>query len=269
MQVEYMGRPRVVLMCKGDVFGNALASEFRARKWNVQQTMVANYFKDCDLMIIKSARHPEIISQYTDKGIPVFIYDWGYFKRVNNPNEHKEGYWQLSLNDLNCMPDWDLPPDRFGQTKVKLKEQSNNPDGYVLLCGQMPIDAAVSGSDHKQWLIDQYDFYTSKGLDVRYREHPRGGVALDYPTAHECLITAMRGSRFVVTYSSNVGHDALIEGIPVVCDYKAPYADLSGEVLPNMEERIKYFSRAAYGQWMHTEGKEAIDFLLNEWVPKL
>lgn len=269
MPIEYLGKPYVVIMSRGDVFSQEIAQAFRRIKWNVRQVAPSSFFYPCDVMIIKSARNPEIIEQYKSKGVPVFVYDWGYFNRVNAPDQHRQGYWQLSHEKLNNMPDWNLPPDRFNESGASISKANHDKNGYVLVCGQMPIDAAVAGTDHKQWLIDQCAKYTNQGYDVRYREHPRGGVKLNYPKAADDLQESMRGARFIVTYNSNVGHDALIAGVPVVCDSVAPYAELSGEALPSIARRLKYFSRAAYGQWMYSETDKAVQFLLNEWMPRL
>ncbi|MCK5746427.1 MAG: hypothetical protein KAH44_09430, partial [Oricola sp.] len=59
----------------------------------------------------------------------------------------------------------------------------------------------------------------------------------------------------IVTINSNIGHEALINGVPVICDPGAPYAELAndcfseGLFMPDAKLRKKYFSRLAYGQW--------------------
>lgn len=269
MITEYMGHPKALFMLVGDDFGRALACEFRKRKWNIGLIQPTNRLRQCDILIIKGGRHPDIVKTYTDAGIPVFVYDWGYFCRPTSQKDEKFYHHQLSYQSLNNIPKWRLPSDRLNAIDAVLKPRSNDKNGYVLLCGQMPADAAVLGTDHKQWLIDRYEYYTSLGYTVKYREHPRGGVELDYPKADDDLLTAMKGSRFIVTYNSNVGHEALMNGIPVICDKCAPYHELSGEDLPNKTKRMDYFSRAAYGQWKVSEAKEAVQFLLTEWLPRL
>lgn len=83
-----------------------------------------------------------------------------------------------------------------------------------------------------------------------YRPHPRGGIAIPGLVGNsQSLADALAGARLVVTYSSNVGHDALLAGVPVVAHGPAAYSELSGEELPNVEARRAYFNRVAYGQW--------------------
>jgi hypothetical protein len=136
----------------------------------------------------------------------------------------------------------------------------------VLLIGQMPGDAAHAGTDHRQWLTDQLKRYD----DIVYRPHPRGGIDLHGVRMHTgALSDALRGARLVVTYNSNTGHEALLGGIPVVCDPCAAYAPLSGETLPSKEDREAYFHRVAYGQWTADEVRSGacLSFLVNHLLP--
>jgi len=59
----------------------------------------------------------------------------------------------------------------------------------------------------------------------------------------------LAGARLVVTWNSNVGHEALLAGVPVVAHGPAAYAELAGETLPSVDARREYFHRVAYGQW--------------------
>lgn len=207
----------------------------------------------CDLVVIKSYRDKQrqIAAAYRQ---PCLVLDWGYFARVNARAEAMQGHWQISQGALNALPPGDYPDDRLRQSGVTLAEQGGDPDGYVLVCGQMPGDGAVHGTRHEQWLRSVIASYQARGLPVRYREHPRGGVKLSgIARADGPLSDALAGARLVVCYNSNVAHEALMAGIPVVCDPCAPYAELSGEVLPDMQRRVRYFSRAAYGQWLPSE----------------
>lgn len=209
----------------------------------------------CDLLVVKGYRKQQrkIVRAY---GKPSLVLDWGYFARVNERDEAMQGHWQISQGALNALPHGDYPDDRLIGTGIELLERAPS-DGYVLVCGQMPNDAAVYGTDHAQWLRDVIHGYRARGLDVRYREHPRGGVKISgVPTADGPLDKALAGARLVVCYNSNVAHEALIAGIPVVCDPCAPYAELSGETIPSMAARRAYFSRAAYGQWLASEFAE-------------
>lgn len=185
------------------------------------------------------------------------ILEWGYFDRINKKGNPNVGHWQLSPDHLNNPPQGDYPSDRFNAVGLGIQERDPVPDGYVLLCGQVPEDAAVLDVDYPAWLKGQWDYYTARGERVLFRPHPRA-VTQPFNSPPELtnrgdLKTALAGAKFVVCYNSNTGHDALLAGVPVVCDPVAPYAELSGETCPSVERRQHYFSRAAYGQWRHSE----------------
>lgn len=195
--------------------------------------------------------------RFAERHNDVVVVEWGYFARVNRPREGIFNYWQLSPGRLNTLPDGEFPPDRFEATGFKLLDRDPRPDGYVLLCGQVAEDAAVQDVDYPAWMRKQWDYWKSKGERVLFRPHPkaiRPALRVNKPDIHTGeLSDALDGAKFVVCYNSNVGHDALLAGVPVVCDPVAPYYELSGEVCPSREARLRYFSRAAYGQWKLSE----------------
>jgi hypothetical protein len=216
----------------------------------------------CDAVVMVGWRDKQqsIAAAYSAIGVPVIVVDWGYIARVNLPSEREAGYWQVSPGGLNRPPQFDVEPDRLGLTGVDIAtRRSGDTNGYVLVCGQIPTDAAVSGTDHKAWLLEQMANYP----DAVYREHPRGGVKLpQFPQSAGTMAEALEGARLVVTYNSNAGHDALLAGVPVVCDPCAAYAELSGERLPSLERRRAYFSRIAYGQWRWDELGAGVLFVM-------
>ena len=145
-------------------------------------------------------------------------------------------------------------------------EREHVQDGYVLICGQVQTDAAVMDVDYPAWLSEQIRRYQARGEDVRFRPHPKC-VADPPPEAAAVILSgtledALKGAKFVVCYNSNAGHDALLAGVPVVCDPCAPYHELSGEVCPGYSDRLRYFSRAAYGQWRRADIAEGFEATL-------
>lgn len=185
------------------------------------------------------------------------VLEWGYFDRINDKSNPHKGHWQLSPDGLNNLPIGVFPSDRLDATGVQLLERSHNQDGYVLICGQVRKDAAVMDVDYPAWISEQIRKYTARGERILFRPHPGGGTER-YGVADRLiqvgdLQSALDGAKFVVCYNSNAGHDALLAGVPVVCDPAAPYYELSGEVCPSIEDRRRYFSRCAYGQWRRAE----------------
>lgn len=223
-----------------------------------------------DVVFIKGARHMHIVSAYLSAGIPVFVFDWGYMRRVNRTEEAQTGHWQISYAGLNRPPTFDVPSDRFDALGLSVERGARSAGNRALLIGQMPGDAAVGGTCHATWLREKQIELQDLGFDVVYREHPRGGIKMPHlPSASGPLIDEMRASRVVVTYNSNTGHDALLAGVPVLCDTGAAYSALSGAKVPSTTRRREYFNRLAYGQWRIDELPRAVDFLKTEWLPRL
>lgn len=257
----------------GNIFAPMLVTSFRSagarvlardpRQWRGE-------IEECALMIIKGARRMELVRAYEAAGVPVFIFDWGYMKRVNNRSEHQQGHWQISHSRLNQPPWFSVLPDRLAKLSVEISRKSYASNNRALLIGQMPGDGAVKGTCHATWLRNKAAELQADGFDVVYREHPRGGVKMPHlPSADGPQLDEMRASRVVVTYNSNTGHDALLAGVPVLCDPVAPYAELAGMTLPSLPNRRSYFKRLAYGQWRVDETPEAVRFILDDWLQRI
>ena len=207
-----------------------------------------------DLVVVYGARSGARVRRcYEAAGVPVLTADFGYMARVNNRNEREVGHYQVGLGGLNTLPPFDCPPDRFKSLGIKITARGGDPEGYTLLIGQVPGDAA-HGMDEPQlrkWLEAMLKDYPN----VRYRPHPIHAVmAPGLEVVGGSLADALAGARLVVTWNSNTGNDALLAGVPVVAHGpNAVYADLCGEDLPKVPERRAYFRRLAYAQWTLAE----------------
>jgi len=189
---------------------------------------------------------------YRAAGVPVVIVDWGYLARVNTRDEYEAGHFQVGLERLNAAPEVACPADRFDALGLELVERGGDPTGYVLVCGQVPSDAAhgLGKEGYMAWLRNTLQQYP----DAVYRPHPRGGIDLPgVESDRRPLTESLTGARLIVTYNSNVGHEALLAGVPVIAESSAAYAELVGESLPSIEVRRDYFHRLAYGQWTLAE----------------
>lgn len=255
---------------QSNMFAGMLANSLRQAKHQpllLEKQKWAGRVEDCDAAIIHGTRNKALIEAYSH--VPVFIIESGYLKRVNSRNEGQIGHWQLSYGDLNGMPGFYCPGDRFDALGLEIKKAQNQ-KGYVLLLGQMPGDSALNGTDHAAWLRGQIAYYENQGFTVKYRAHPKGGVELDgRPSLEGSLDEALGGAAFAVMYNSTAGFHCLLNGVGVVCDPCAPYYELSGEKCPPMAERRRFFNRMAYGQWTVGETAQAVDFMINTWLPKV
>jgi hypothetical protein len=148
------------------------------------------------------------------------------------------GYWQVSLDGLNRPPTFDCPDDRFKALGLKLGREKK--EGPRVLCTQLPGDAA-----HGFETQEQIDAWAATVPHDELRGHPVAGET-------EPLADMLKRAGTVVTWNSNVGHDALLAGVPVECHGDAPYKGVT------MEGRRAYFNRLAYGQWTADEMRQGL-----------
>lgn len=227
--------------------------------------------EDFDLVAVYGVRKGgEARAAYEAAGVPVLTCEWGYMARVNTHKDIPTGHFQVSLGGLNTPPAFPCPGDRFEALGIDIAARGGDPNGYVLLIGQVAGDAAhgMEAGGMADWLRRMAAQYP----DVRYRPHPRGAVPLHrgVPLATGTLAEALAGARLVVTWNSNTGHDALLAGVPVVAHGpRAAYAELAGESLPPLDVRRAYFRRLAYGQWTLDEMRSGAcqRFLLDHLIP--
>ena len=212
--------------------------------------------EDFDAVVVfgLQGRGPDVLRDYRAIGVPVFVIDYGYMKRTNHAHDWRTGHWQVSLNGLNVLPDWDCDASRFKTLGVEIVERGGKPDGYVLLCVQTTGDAShgMGEKELKAWA----DAQNQKWPGLLIRPHPlQDHLTYGLPVCPEkTLEEALAGARLVVTGNSNSGHDALISGVPVVATVPGAAWDyLSSETLPSKEQRLKHFHRCAWGQWTWAE----------------
>lgn len=196
-----------------------------------------------------------VLSDYMALGIPVYVIDYGYIKRTNHAHDWRKGHWQISLNGLNTISNND-DPSRFDALGIEIIEQGGNPDGYTLICTQTTGDAS-HGHDEagiQKWVNQQWLDHEKPIL----RPHPlQAEMTYNKPTLNGTLTEALSQSRLVVTMNSNTGHEALIQGVPVVATLPAAYREMTGQ-LPSLQARKHYFNRVANSQWTWQEMREGL-----------
>src|SRR5690606_21813531 len=149
------------------------------------------------LVVVYGARAGARVRQcYEAAGVPVVTVDWGYMARVNTREERETGHYQVGLGGLNSLPPFECPPDRFKALGVKVTAKGGNPEGYTLLIGQVPGDAAhgMDRAQMRRWLTAM----AAQHPNVRYRPHPLGRIELPgVPELTVTLADALAGARLV------------------------------------------------------------------------
>lgn len=202
-----------------------------------------------------------LLDDYTAIGIPVFVVDFGYLRRVNLGNE-PDGYWQMGLGGLNKAPHG-VPGDRFALLGIECQEPRTGGD-IVAVFGQVPCDAShmLDVKPHARWARETVD-----RLAAHWRPHPRDSLTkVNAPLADGPLDALWPRLARVETLCSTSGLDALIAGVPAVAHMpeRAIWGHLSGETHPGKAAVQDLCERVAYAQWTRAEmaSGEAIEFAL-------
>lgn len=197
----------------------------------------------------------KIIQNCKNQGIPFVFIDLGYWRRDS-------GYFKIAVNDRHptqYLMKQNLPDDRFKKLDLPIKPWCKV-DGYILLAG-------MSGKAAWAWNIpgnETYEKHTATTLQrltkrpIVYRPKPNWNEAHAIPGTRFDKKTpverALAQAHCVVTHHSNVGCDALLEGVPVFSKYGAasvlgPYNLENVEKPYYPENREQWAANLCYSQW--------------------
>lgn len=258
MQVGLYSKVSNVVMqsvCKG-MQSIGLHPYFRNPKgFKTQET------EDFDIVVVLglAGKAEEVRNAYVEKGIPVLVVDSGYILR-------EQGYLQFGVCGLNWLPE---EADHDRAKKIGLVAQNKISNGnYILIASQKPNDKQ-HGIDVEAWekeTIKNIQNFTNR--QIKIRKHP------DVQHSEITLSEDLKDCFCLITYNSTSAYEALMSGIPVICDEKAVYSDCCETNLENIEKpffankqkRQKLLDRVAYAQWKLSEIEtgEPVKFLLSQ-----
>jgi hypothetical protein len=231
------------------------------RGWDYQPTKVAVIFGVYKSRVPKSFPRGEIFRRQREKSLDVIVLETGYINRGDGESNH----YAAGFNGLNGRADFRnecMPDDRAKKLGVSLKPWKQGKD--IVLCGQVPWDASVEGSDHLLWLeaaAERIRGYSSR--PIKFRPHPKALSAFSAIDGTELSVRPLsedlKNAHCVVTYNSNSAVEALLEGVPVfahdkgsMCWELANKSLLSVDV-PNKPDRTEWLNNLAYCQWTLSE----------------
>lgn len=188
-------------------------------------------------------------------GIGGFLADDAIF-----PTKKDASRWELIRADLN----------------IDLEPWTINKDGHILIALQLPNDASLRGIDIAKWAYES-------ALEVRKRSNNKiiirepqirdkkfnptymekllalKNVELQLGTYNN-LFSTIKASYCNITYSSGLGIDSLMRGIPTIACSSASFAQFAGindtfDYLENVEEifRLDWVTSLSYCQWHKDE----------------
>lgn len=213
-----------------------------------------------------------IRDEYNALGVQCVIVDYGYLSRVSGIASMREGFWQVGINRLGWVPEFKCPPDRFDSLGLSI-QPARKSGQKIYVCGQHEGDPS-HGMDRNQmvkWALQSIDDLRAvTQREIVWRAHPDSPIGLGNVENSTGPID-WADVFCVVVINSNIGHEALLNGVPVIAQGDAPYSDLANDCFteslftPSMKIRKKYFDRLAYAQWTLDEISQGKPF---EWLVK-
>lgn len=193
---------------------------------------------------------------YNALGVPCVVVDYGYLSRVSGRAKFHQGHWQVGIDRLGWVPEFMCPADRFEGLNLSIAPARTTGE-RVYVCGQHVGDPS-HGLDRNgivDWALQAVNdlrFVTDR--EIVWRPHPDSPMGIGNVENSTGPID-WDDVYCVVTINSNIGHEALLNGVPVIAQGDAPYTEIANDAfsedlfMPSARVRKKYFSRLAYAQW--------------------
>lgn len=178
----------------------------------------------------------------------------------------RKHYTSLGWNGLNGHAQFPEYPDdggkRFQEIGGVINPWRENPNGYVLILGQLKGDASLYGFDaetgYNKWVRE----LLKRGERVLFRHHPESikhkrqwdikGAEISQGSLQE----ALDGCKYAIVYNSNSAVDAILNGTPCVAmDKGSMVYELCGKGIGDIirPDREKVLNQVAHSQWTLSE----------------
>lgn len=202
---------------------------------------------DADVLVFWGHRNTRLINHQKELGRDYLVMERAYLGDRFN-------WMSLGFNGLNGRADFvneAAPSDRGDEWRGMLKPWTD--DGHkIVVCGQVYTDAAILGLvNMPTWIAHMKNQCEAiYGLPVEIRAHPK------YAAAQPPLEQQLIGAKACITFSSNSGVLAVMQGIPTVTmdigamAYEVTSHDPGTLVRP---DRTGWLDRLAYCQWKPQE----------------
>jgi hypothetical protein len=229
--------------------------------WDYKPSPVAVVFGVYKSKVPVSFNRGRIFRLQRERNLDVVVLETGYINRGDGEAHH----YAAGFNGLNGRADFrnkGMPSDRAEKLGVVLKPYRKGHS--IVLCGQVPWDASVEGTDHLAWIKATVErIKECSGKVIRFRPHPKAVQAtprvwgVQYSTVP--FAEDLKTAHAVVTFNSNSGVEALLDGVPVfAADQGSMCWELANRSLisldvPNKPDRSQWLADLAYCQWTMDE----------------
>lgn len=215
----------------------------------------------CDLAVVWGVKRPHAMAS----GRRALVLECGYI------GDRTREWFSAGYDGLNGKADFcnrDVPSDRWDKHFARyMRPWRGNYDGeYVLIMGQVANDFSVRGIVNiRNWYRDVAGEIARAGHVARFRPHPNDRSQAIVPgaqTLHGSLDAALASAKWVVTFNSNSGVNAVLYGVPAVTvDRGAMSWDVTGHKIaspPPMPDRSDWGRRMGYTQWNIDELRDGV-----------
>ena len=213
----------------------------------------ADFYITWSLKLHQKNTHWEALAK---SGKPIMVLERGFLG-------NRENWLMVGWNGINNRADYCNKSitnnSRFSQFQHLMKPWNPVKNNIVLITGQLPWDTTVSNVNIHEWYDKTIKELINKGKQVWYRPHPlldrqpyHNNLIAKYIT-QEPLETTLEHVSACVTYSSNSGVSAMLQGIPATCadEYSMIWniARHDLEDLNYQPDREQWAAQLAYCQW--------------------
>jgi len=194
----------------------------------------------------------------------VLVLEKGYVNR--------DVYYAAGWNGLNNRANFrnkNMPGDRWAQLGKEIVPWKKG-GATLLVCGQVPSDASVQNIDIIEWCATT--IYMLRRIapnnEIVFRPHPlaldRTPSILHATRSQKSLQDDLTDARYVITYNSNIGVDAILAGVPIFAGdegsmaYDLASKDLTRIIKPPLDTVTQWAHNLAYTQWTPDEMREGL-----------
>ena len=217
-------------------------------KWDYTE-----HYKPCDLAVVWGLRNKKINEGQLDHSADYLVMERGYFG-------DRKKFTGIGYNGLNGRAFFfakNMPSDRWEKHWVEVKPWQMEGE-YFLLMGQVSGDQSLYGKDPRHWYEKTMNkIKAMTGIPVYFRPHP---LTRQYDGLLQCdglmtdsLEAAFSKAMCAITYNSNSGVDAVLNGVPVVAmDIGSMAWDMARHDVSmnfNRPKRKQWLYDLAYKQW--------------------
>ena len=215
----------------------------------------------CDIAILWGYKPAAFIKALQEQGTRILLMERGFFY---DRMEWTVLSWD-GLNNRGKLPECKDQGQRLETNWPDIVKPWQEDGRYVLLCGQLPGDAALLGMNLDGWARRVTNILVKQhGKTVRYRPHPWSGsiqrkvcpesaeLSEDAPLRQD-----LAGAEYCVTFNSNSGVDAVLAGVPTVTlDEGAMSWPVASHLLSDplvRPDRYHWVNKLAWCQWRLSE----------------